>query len=165
MTRRRNRRASPATEEFTIYDFFAPYPEFDYDASKPVMPEFERLCAVRSWGPKKRRKVYHRLQDGLVGEFNQQFGVDETSLDAWQSLCEEVRISPIPSSIKQCRKALARVHVNLYDLIDARRLGKRVKVFRSLPEMRNYTLQTGRIFPKDRAKAGGVLRALLREIF
>ncbi|CAL1699400.1 unnamed protein product [Somion occarium] len=146
MTRRRNRRASPATEEFTIYDFFAPYPEFDYDASKPVMPEFERLCAVRSWGPKKRRKVYHRLQDGL-------------------SLCEEVRISPIPSSIKQCRKALARVHVNLYDLIDARRLGKRVKVFRSLPEMRNYTLQTGRIFPKDRAKAGGVLRALLREIF
>ena len=46
----------------------------------------------------------------------------------------------------------------------ARRTGETVKVWHSLQQMRAYTRETGKFFPKQTAKAGGVLRCLLRHI-
>lgn len=56
-------------------------------------------------------------------------------------------------------------HVNLSDLLDTTRQGTRVHVFASEEELRVYTKRTGRIFPKEEAYAGGLLKYLLREIF
>ena len=39
-----------------------------------------------------------------------------------------------------------------------------IRIFGSLEELRTYTVQNGRYFPKKSAYAGGVLRFLLREI-
>ena len=62
-------------------------------------------------------------------------------------------------------QALSHVAVNLVDLIDSRRTGKRVKLFPSKSALRNYSIQQRKIFPKDKAKADGFLSALLIEIF
>lgn len=56
-------------------------------------------------------------------------------------------------------------HVNLSDLLDTTRQGTRVHVFASEEELRTYTQATGRIFPKEEAYAGGLLKYLLRQIF
>ena len=56
-------------------------------------------------------------------------------------------------------------HVNLSDLLDTTRQGTRVHVFASEQELREYTKETGRVFPKEEAYAGGLLKYLLRQIF
>ena len=56
-------------------------------------------------------------------------------------------------------------HVNLSDLLDTTRQGTRVHVFASEAELRTYTQETGRLFPKEDAYAGGLLKYLLRQIF
>jgi hypothetical protein len=55
-------------------------------------------------------------------------------------------------------------HVNLCDLLDSANQGKRVRIFNNVHDLRKYTLETQRIFPKEEAYAGGLLRYLLREI-
>ncbi|KAK7686019.1 hypothetical protein QCA50_010830 [Cerrena zonata] len=155
-----------SSDEFTIEDFFAQFSDFDFDPSQHVTLEFNRLAESRQWGKERRRAQYRQLQDALVGEFNHQYGRDEGKLAAWQALCEEVGIDPIPTTITQCRKALANVHVNLVDLVDARRRGRRgdVKVYETVQQLRKYTRKTGKYFPRQVAKAGGVLRGLLRRM-
>lgn len=55
------------------------------------------------------------------------------------------------------------LYVNLVDLVDM--TVEDVELFGSLDELRVYTRDTGKIFPKESAYAGGVLKFLLREIF
>jgi hypothetical protein len=54
--------------------------------------------------------------------------------------------------------------VNLVDLVDAPRTGAAVKSFPNLKRLQDYTIETGKYFPKEDAYAGGLLRFLLREI-
>jgi hypothetical protein len=54
------------------------------------------------------------------------------------------------------------IHVNLVDLIDSS--VHEVELFSTLDELRDYTIETGKFFPKESAYAGGVLKFLLREI-
>ena len=56
-------------------------------------------------------------------------------------------------------------HVNLSDLLDTTRQGTRVHVFAAEKDLRVYTQSTGRIFPKEEAYEGGLLKYLLREIY
>jgi hypothetical protein len=55
-------------------------------------------------------------------------------------------------------------HVNLVDLVDAARIGTPVRLFASLEELITYTIRTGKLFPKENAYQGGLLKELLREI-
>ena len=55
-------------------------------------------------------------------------------------------------------------HVNLCDLLDSAGRKRRVRVFKSVEQLRSYTLERGKIFPKEEAYAGGLLKFLLREI-
>lgn len=52
--------------------------------------------------------------------------------------------------------------MNLVDLVDTS--GRGIELFSSLDELREYTIETGKYFPKESAYAGGVLKFLLREI-
>ena len=61
-------------------------------------------------------------------------------------------------------KVVAGSHVNIVDYIEAKRLGASVQRFKSVKELALYTKETGKVFPKRSAKAGGVLKYLLREI-
>jgi hypothetical protein len=53
--------------------------------------------------------------------------------------------------------------VNLVDLVHGSKV--EVRIFRTEKELSEYTIATGKIFPKEDAKDGGVLRALRRHIF
>lgn len=59
---------------------------------------------------------------------------------------------------------MIQTHVNLCDLLDTTRQRSEVKVFSSSNELRLYTINTGKFFPKVDAYAGGLLKYLLREI-
>lgn len=55
------------------------------------------------------------------------------------------------------------VWVNLVNLIDHRNIGVPVIRFKSHKEFREYT-QKGRVFPKEKAKEEGFIKALLRKL-
>jgi hypothetical protein len=59
---------------------------------------------------------------------------------------------------------IARTHVNLVDLVDAGATGKPVRVFATEEELAGYTLRAQKVFPRESAKAGGLLKKLLRKI-
>ena len=54
-----------------------------------------------------------------------------------------------------------RTHVNIVDLVDN---VAHVEVFKSLQDLRTYTIEESKYFPKENVYAGGVLKFLLREI-
>ena len=56
------------------------------------------------------------------------------------------------------------MYVNLVDLVDTGRTGQCVTQFRNLEELQEYTMGSGKFFPKESAYAGGMLKFLLREI-
>ncbi|RAL66261.1 hypothetical protein DID88_005932 [Monilinia fructigena] len=100
----------------------------------------------------------------VVGLWSDYFG-NETQLANWQRLCVDVGMEEVPTSITQCRKALGKVWVNIFDFLDARAVGKPVKRFESERKLAAYTMKSGKIYPKKQAKEGGPVRALLAHIF
>ena len=54
--------------------------------------------------------------------------------------------------------------VNLVDLVDTPSTGLCAAQFNTLQELKEYTITTGKFFPKESAYAGGMLKFLLREI-
>lgn len=61
-------------------------------------------------------------------------------------------------------QAVAHKHVNILDLIENRRISTRVTVFPNVETLSFYTKSSGKYFPRDHEKAGGVLHYLLRQI-
>lgn len=59
---------------------------------------------------------------------------------------------------------VVKTHVNLVDLLDGYRTQSSVHHFRSEAELRAYTIENMRYFPKEDAYEGGLLKWLLREI-
>lgn len=117
----------------------------------------------------------------IAAEFTRYFG-SASKLQNWQRLCQDIGIVGDLSSMKKCKqvrvpmqssgfyltmisKALQGVWVNIYDFIDAQRLGKQPKRFQSQAALSRYTIKTGRIYPKQKAKEGGPVRELLAHIF
>ncbi|KAI0318926.1 hypothetical protein OF83DRAFT_1113356 [Amylostereum chailletii] len=142
--------------------FFANYPQFDYNPAGSPVNEFRRMRRdFPLLVPRGRNAAF---RSALTNEFNWKYGTDVTKLESWQSLCRTVGIAPIPDTVTQCRKAVASVHINLVDLIDPS-LVDEVRTFPSVHELAAYTRETKKFFPKNEAKAGGVLKALLRGIF
>lgn len=54
------------------------------------------------------------------------------------------------------------MYVNLVDLLDCRRMGTKVKTFRSVGELSAYTKRTDKVFSRVVAKRDKLLRVLLR---
>lgn len=63
-------------------------------------------------------------------------------------------------------KAVKGRHVNMIDLIHQRRGGyDSVQIFETLDDLREYTKEHRRYFPKDTLESGALLQNLLRHIF
>lgn len=122
------------------------------------------------------------LRRDIAIEFDRYFG-NTSKVDNWVRLCRDVGIHEELRSIRQCKlvstirpdfprhsvnrnKALKNAWVNIFDLIDAVATEcTPPKRFESERALSKYTLETGRIFPKKKAKEGGPVRALLAHIF
>ncbi|KAH7119869.1 hypothetical protein B0J11DRAFT_439442 [Dendryphion nanum] len=140
------------------------YPDFAYDDTRGVAEEFYRMCDFFAWGRNddKREKARQAFKDAMVIRFNGLYGTDISNIENWHKICVAVHIEPLPSTIADCKEKIKEIHVNLVDLVDTS--GQDVELFESLDDLREYTIDTGKFFPKQSAYAGGVLKFLLREI-
>ncbi|KAL6903960.1 hypothetical protein GGI43DRAFT_399274 [Trichoderma evansii] len=147
--------------------FFAIYPQFEYDPQEESWPAYHRLVEFIGWktGSKQERKARENFRRALVGQFGQLYGADENKLEVLQNLCAKIGISPVPSTITACKKAIKKVHVNIVDFVDSERTGEPVPTFGSLKQFREYTKENSKVFPKKEAKNNGLLRYLLRRVF
>ena len=92
-----------ASDDMPPGSFFSQYPEFDHDPTAPLVREFQRLSLQRGW--KADGKKYRQSrQNCFAQEFEYHYGHASDKLAGWQTLCKDVYISPIPSSINQCKK-------------------------------------------------------------
>jgi hypothetical protein len=150
--------------------FFSSFPTFSYDSSLPPATSYANLQAHEGWrrNPAGSQEAWNGYQDALNREFQMWYGAED-DLTAWHTLCRAIGIVPAPASCEECVKAVRKTHVNIVDLIDWNRSGdnERVRVFRNVADLREYTKDTGKVFHNTLNKVGGnvILRHLLREIF
>jgi hypothetical protein len=76
---------------------------FTPDPTAPLASEFARLAQSQGWRPDSKK---YRKERALcfAAEFEAHYGNKSERLEGWQSLCQEVDINPIPSSITKCKK-------------------------------------------------------------
>ncbi|PPQ83719.1 hypothetical protein CVT25_006123 [Psilocybe cyanescens] len=154
-----------ATSDGPLVQFFAEYPQFEYDRSKAPTKEFQRMCRLVRLVPRsdERKAAQEAFNNAIALEFNDAFGTDENSLESWQALCERLQIDPIPDTLNECRRVVKSTHVNLVDMVD--RNEEVPEKFPSVAALRQYSIENHKIFPKENAYAGGLLKNLLREFF
>jgi hypothetical protein len=61
-------------------------------------------------------------------------------------------------------QALRTVHVNIHDLLDAVKQGRRPRRFPNAWQLAQYTVATRKIYPKEYVKEMGPVNALMRRI-
>ncbi|KAH7207883.1 uncharacterized protein BKA55DRAFT_586389 [Fusarium redolens] len=146
--------------------FFARYPTFEYDSSRPIWTEFYRMCEFFKWDrhDKEMKDAKQEFKTAMVKQFNDIYGTDPNNLNSWQKLCRVLNMEPVPTDLAACRESVRQTHVNLVDLVETQNTGLPVKVFETLKQLQDYTIPNGKFFPKKSAYQGGLLRFLLREI-
>ena len=168
-----------------ITAFFAEYPEFNYDSTAPVTQEYRRLTQESDWMPRSQedKKAKAAFGTAMGKQFASFYGSSIHDIKAWKALCEALGVDPIPKTIAECRDVRTEVlpcpcchitvhvqqlikstHVNLVDFIDTRITGDPIKIFKTEKELRDYTRENDKYYPKQSAKESGVLRYLLRKI-
>lgn len=170
-----------------LAEFFSQFPSFLYDPDESASAEFYRLCDQFGWrrDDPNRAEAHAAFKNALTRQFNTNYGTDNDSLASWQSLCGRVGITPIPSTLKGCREVcgyivfvisgalsvifpgiqkVATTHVNLVDLVDVFDQGGIAMQFGSVEALSEYTISTGKFFPRDDMDAGDLLKHLLRHI-
>ncbi|KAH8087129.1 hypothetical protein BXZ70DRAFT_899690, partial [Cristinia sonorae] len=144
--------------------FFARHVGFDYDRTRPVMEEFNRMVRDQGWNKNQRRRQFDHLRNRMVDQFNEYYGNDIDDINAWRAMCTVLGISPVPDDLQSCRSIVKKQCANIWDYVEAKRLGIEVKRFPTLKNLARYTYKHNKVFPKEHAKAGGVLKYLLRTI-
>ncbi|KAI5837647.1 hypothetical protein DFP73DRAFT_311546 [Morchella snyderi] len=150
--------------------FFAQYPTFTRAPASDLVTSFKALSVSQAWTPGAKRTAKKSFQTAMVQEFNNRYGTNEKDLKSWRNLCRVFGIAEdeIPESIKKCKKKIAKIHVNLVDLIELppHSTGPvtAARIFPTLKALKEYTKKTGKYFPREEAKAGGILKALLRKL-
>ncbi|KAK0438341.1 uncharacterized protein EV420DRAFT_1280067, partial [Desarmillaria tabescens] len=147
-----------------IETFFARYPEYPYDQSRETMLQFREMSNQLGWDKRERFEALDDLHDAIAQQFNDIYGADVKDLQAWQRLCGLVGGGDIPDNIEACRAVIRRVHVNICDLVDYPATTIPPRVFLTESALAAYSRSNGKIYPKDNAKAGGLLKFLLRHI-
>ncbi|KAF2135094.1 uncharacterized protein K452DRAFT_239992 [Aplosporella prunicola CBS 121167] len=157
--------------EDEIDQFFSQYPTFDYNRNRSPPLEFRRLCRFFGWSrniegdyPPEQKAAWADFRVATVLAFNSAFGHDDQDREAWGRICALLGINPIPRKLRDRRKAVTKTHVNLVDLLDRHRIGGSIRIFETEFELKEYTIQKGKYFPKEEAYEGGLLKWLLREI-
>ncbi|KAI0253600.1 hypothetical protein BJV78DRAFT_1193282 [Lactifluus subvellereus] len=144
--------------------FFASYEYFNLNLDVTPTKEFLRLKQLNGWknDDGEYAEARQRFADALAEDFNAAYGTDINNINHWHALCHVLGIDPIPEGISACRKAVRSKHINLVDLVYH---ADKVEVFPSVKALAKYSKKQNKIFPRASAKAGGILRYLLRHIF
>ncbi|KAJ3773145.1 hypothetical protein FB446DRAFT_642217 [Lentinula raphanica] len=148
-----------------IRDFFDSYPDFDYDEAGETMAQFWELCEECGWEDEsdEKKEALNGIRDAIAQQFNAIYGSDAESLDGWHNLFRALQVPDIPDTVEGCKTRIDMIHVNICDLVDFRN-DRPAQLFDSESLLAAYSRRTGKIYPKDNAYAGGLLRFLLRQI-
>ncbi|OJT13543.1 hypothetical protein TRAPUB_9897 [Trametes pubescens] len=152
------------TQTNPIRDFFAQYPDFDYDPNAPFFDEFKRMPGVLHWSQDERGAAREALRSAMVRQFNDMYGTNVDDLESWHLLCTALGMTPPPDDIKTCQRKIKATHVNIVDFIEAPLSGASIVTFKSELALSKYTKQTTKYFPRDDVNSGSLLRYLLRRI-
>ncbi len=161
----------PSQSHFAKFEHFTPNDAASFD------DEFGRLASSQQWVPGsqeytrqrtiaiKEELELHYFSQQRLGDFNEEeLSAEEKTLQGYQSLCREVGIDP-SGSVVECKRNLRNTLINIVDLIDSRRTGKRVEVWDSFEEFRAYTLQDEKRIDLCEAKRPpGYLASLLQRL-
>lgn len=88
--------------------YFNQFPKFAPDPQATLIENFRALATSRRWVEnskkymKERREYMIALADTHIGSIERAGAAEK--LAGLQGLCEELRVSPVPTSITQCRK-------------------------------------------------------------
>ena len=97
--------ARPSAPKLSHIDaFFAEYPDYLYDRTQPITTQFRGLTTVLGGNEQDRKNVREKFHRAMVLDFNQTFGENANSLEAWRRLCTMLSVSPIPDNIRGCRQ-------------------------------------------------------------
>ncbi|THX40042.1 hypothetical protein D6D10_03805 [Aureobasidium pullulans] len=146
----------------SIYaSYFDRFPAFTQYPRRSIRDEFDRLAKTQHWQPEEtkhqRATCYNEELEGHYASLH-----IHDKHERLKHLSVELEIEPLDTFI-ECKKALRKLHVNLVDLMDARRMDKKVHQFNSLKELSIYSKKTKKIYPQDEAE-GDVVEVLLRHI-
>ncbi|KAF2852962.1 hypothetical protein T440DRAFT_420074, partial [Plenodomus tracheiphilus IPT5] len=139
---------------------------YQFDGFKPsptakFREEFARLAQLQKWNKGQQQKF--RLQ-ALRAEIAFHNGTCVQKLAKWQKLCEEMGVEKDLPSITQCKAALKKVFVNLWNVIDHRRNPDiPLKHFKSRAQL-SKGIRSGNFFPRDIAKHDGFINVLLKVV-
>ncbi|KAJ6452623.1 hypothetical protein C8R45DRAFT_847688, partial [Mycena sanguinolenta] len=147
-----------------LSQFFSAYPKYEYDPSGPASQQYQKLKCIYKTSRKDIAEIRAGYNRALGLTFSDVYGDDVNSLENWQGLCRVVEIDPVPDSLQECQFAIEDSHVNLIDLVDVHNTGIPVHRFATEKRLSVYTKSTGKIFPRDDAYKGKLLRHLLRRI-
>ncbi|KAF5683147.1 hypothetical protein FDENT_7330 [Fusarium denticulatum] len=173
--------------------FFANFKGFDYQRDKSFFDEFYRMCDHFGWSDDEATEPWYNFRIALIEEFNYVFGEDENDLQNWKKMFKIIGLSE-PTSLSEARTVMRPTRVNLVDMLQSTRTGEPVQRFESLEALSRYSYNTlneihddgafhddklflnhralwyhngkyrTKVFPKDEAYAGGLLKMMLREI-
>ncbi|KAH0613061.1 uncharacterized protein H6S33_009441 [Morchella sextelata] len=150
--------------------FFAQYPTFTRPSASGLVACFKALSVSQAWTPEDEKTAKLNFKAAMVQEFNNRYGTNEKDLESWRNLCRVFGIGEdeMPESITKCKKEIAKIHVNLVDLIELPPHSSgpvtAARIFPTLKALKKYTKKTGKYFSRNDAKAGGILKSLLRKI-
>ncbi|KAF9442696.1 hypothetical protein P691DRAFT_680946 [Macrolepiota fuliginosa MF-IS2] len=147
--------------------FFRQYAWFRYKKNESAEAQYNRLRKEAGWkrGDPEGDKAWEDYRTALVRQFNTSFSNDDNDLDTWNALLRHVGINNPPGTVKECKDLIGGKFINLIDLINARdNPGVIITHYRNEVELSKYTLNSGKIFPRDHVEAGSLLRYLLRHI-
>lgn len=150
----------------------ARFPDFQSDPTASLVDDFRRLALQEGWSKKsntykEERRAY--LAESVENRFLTAFGVNAGSLQAWQSLCRTIGVTESVeggevdlTSIRKCQALLKGIFVNLVDLVEAASAERVIsKKFSSHKALARYIRNTGKYFPRERAKRNPLLRRFL----
>ena len=150
-----------------IAQYFAEFPEFDYRPQRDwrQIGPFNALAYQRGWNQERRKAEYDNLKASWTNAIEAEFA--DSSLERYQNLCIELKLDTIPNSVKECKRVLSRVNVNIVDLMQYRKDRRDgldpepVLLFDSAQELQEYTMESKKWYPADTARAE-MLRVLLK---
>ncbi|KAJ3850370.1 hypothetical protein EV368DRAFT_45453 [Lentinula lateritia] len=148
-----------------IQSFFEQYPRFTYDPTGETMYQFRKMCRSYGWRPdsEEKKQALEGVRDAIALQFNAFYGSDANSLNGWHSLYRALQVQDIPDTVKGCKEGIKTIHVNICDLVDHKE--DVPTKFPSEAALAQYSRDSGKIYPRENAHAGGLLRSLLRQIY
>ncbi|CAE6471411.1 unnamed protein product [Rhizoctonia solani] len=167
-----------------IKRFFAEYPTFTYDPTKPYTEEFIRMTQEFEWSEdsKEYKAARKKLNAASVLQFNENFDKEHKSnskkgndseskkeremLRKWIKLFDRIDIKDpvMPKTVSEFEERVKSVHTNICDVLDADFTGEKSTDWGNEVILSQYTRSTKRIFSGKRPPEDTLLHNLLRHI-